>query len=187
MKSIKLLIILCVSLVLILLTNNTLAKYRDKIDGTTKIKIASWDIKVNNESISNQNALKADIIPVLEENEYVAPGVIAPGVSGYYDILIDASNCDVSFSYNIKTSTNNSSVADLIITGYSINPDINKEIIPINDNITGNVLYNENEVLIRIYIKWIDDGVMDNEADTMAAINQNDATIENNIIFSQIK
>lgn len=169
-----------------LLINNTYAKYREKIDGDAAINVASWDIKINNESISTQVKLTNDIIPLFPGDEYTKANVLAPGVTGYYDIIIDASNVDVSFSYEISANVSDESVVtDLIVTGYSID---NGDIIEYTDSISGIVPYDTDSETVRIYIKWDDEnGTMDNRADTLASFDEGNAIVTNSLIFSQIR
>jgi hypothetical protein len=96
--------------------------------------------------------------------------------------------CRLHFKYTINTTVNeNSSVKDLIITGYSINEE---DIIETNETtLTETIpLSSENKVInIRVFIKW-DDGensIMTNEDDTLATIT-NDAKLDVSLTFTQV-
>jgi len=186
---IKAILVLFVILSLLYIGNITYSKYKDKVNGTTNIQIASWNIIVNSESISGKQNLSSDIEPTFNGTAYINEGVLAPGAIGYYDIIIDGQNVDVSFNY-IITATNSleSTINDLVVTGYTINPDINTTTINYANSITGIINYGEDPVTIRIYIKW-DDSIsasMNNEDDTNAIIDENaKALITNTIEFSQ--
>lgn len=189
-NNIKLISIIFILISFIYIGNLTYSKYKDQVNGTTNIKIASWNIIVNSESIAGKTTLTSDIQPVFTGNEYVNEGVLAPGVSGYYDITIDATNVDVSFSYSITCSNSvESTIDDLIITDYIVNPDVNSIATSYTGPITGTASYTD-IIKIRIYIKWNDDesASMNNLADTDAILDANaKALITNVITFNQIK
>lgn len=192
-KKIITLISLIVLLIIIIILQSTLGKYKKKVSTDTNLTIASWNIKINDESILNKSELTAEITPVFEDNEYVKEGVIAPGSKGYYDINIDGSLTDVSFKYKIMTEENTTDVTDIITTGYIINPEINDEIINYDTNtgIEGIINHNTKGDTIRIYIIWNDDEEtqnMTNESDTLIASQKNaKATIKSSVTFEQIK
>lgn len=167
---------------------DTYGKYLTDIDEQTEIKIARWKILVNGDDVRNNEATEKTITPVFTGNKNIKDNVIAPGAEGYFDLIIDGSNADVSFKYTINTTVNeNSSVKDLIITGYSINEE---DIIETNETtLTETIpLNSENKVInIRVFIKW-DDGensIMTNEDDTLATIT-NDAKLDVSLTFTQV-
>ena len=135
--------------------------------------VARWRILVNNKDIREGNTADAVIVPVFDGNENIASGIIAPTSEGYFDLVIDATEADVSFKYNINFSVNDdSAVSDLVATKYSINNgnvvDLNRD----NQSITNEVLQANNTapIYIRVYVIW-DDGensTMDNTAEAEA-------------------
>ncbi|MCI6001614.1 MAG: hypothetical protein MRZ37_00430 [Tenericutes bacterium] len=179
MKQKKRIILLlsCISLIISLfIINDTYAKYLNSANGNANIAIARWRILVNNQDIRNNPEITESITPILIENEHIKPGFIAPTTEGYFDIIIDSKDVDVSFQYTITSTTKEEDcVKDLIITGYSLN---NGDIIPINNNtpISNNILYKDNieTTNIRIYIKWIDgeNETMNNTEDTLTTIDE---------------
>lgn len=179
-------LILCITQI-----QQTYAKYLDTKEGDTDFTIAKWKILVNQQDITEASTMSSLINPVYIENEHMKEGVIAPGREGYFDLVIDSSNTEVSFRYDISvTSSENSSVNDLIITGYSLN---DSEIIPVSDQLNNlsNVIYytdTNKENKIRIYFKWRDGTGenMNNEADTNASIQGVNAKLKANITFTQI-
>ena len=108
-----------------------------------------------------------------------------------FGIVIDCRDADVSFEYEINISPNeDSSVTDLIATGYSID---GAATTPLDrgDSITNQVLLSSNTqtITIRVYIEWDDvseDAVMDNEADTNATKSGDDAKLDVNLSFTQL-
>lgn len=171
------------------LTQSSLAKYRKQASATINVNIAEWNIKINNETINNKTVLTQAIVPSFVGNEFIKDSVIAPGSAGYCDIVINAENVDVDFSYDITVNIpDEAKVPDLKITSYTINPDTNNIEIPYEKDtiISGNIEKNSGDNTIRIYIKWEDEnGEMNNIQDTQAAINNEKALINASLKFHQ--
>lgn len=76
----------------------------------------------NDLSIKNNTDISNSIVPVFPGTEHISSNIIAPTVEGYFDLNLDFSDADVSFKYEITSGADeNSSVKDLVATGYSIN------------------------------------------------------------------
>ena len=173
------------------LIQETYAKYQTTATGETSIKIARWNIKVNEQDILLNSAVTEAITPVFIGNDNTKADVIAPRAEGYFDIIMDTTNVDVSFRYTISTSPNlESSVTDLIVTGYSINGSEITNVDGNMTNVTNTVLYTDTNKIntVRVYIKWNDDetGTMTNADDTNASLSLKDASINALINFTQI-
>ena len=189
-----LIFIFIVSFSFIYLFQTSLDKYRKQITGNVDLQIAKWNIKINDEDVENKSVLTNNIIPVFEGNEYTKDSVIAPGSKGYCDIIIDATNVDVNFTYELGiTIGEENQISDLKTSGYIINPtDTTEDIITelSNGNIKGEIVHNTKQTKIRLYFEWYDDADnnMDNKADTDVAIDENSkAVIAASIRFSQKK
>lgn len=168
------------------------AKYITSTDGSTSLTIANWNIIVNDLSIKNNTDFSNSIVPVFPGNEHISSNIIAPSSEGYFDLNLDFSNVDVSFKYEITASADvNSSVQDLVSTGYSIDngEKINfetyntpiSEIIPLSSDVKTKK--------IRVYILWNDDDTsqtMTNSDDTLSTLSENPALFHVNISFTQI-
>lgn len=174
---------------------NSYSKYVSSIDGNAAIGIARWKITVNNNDITQGNALTNIITPVFSGNSNIASGVIAPTAEGYFDLDIDASNTDVSFRYVITTSANSDSdVSDLIISGYEIDGGQRQSISEQNGFRIENTIAHDaidKTISMRVYLKWNDDSsngaVMDNAADTTVTTTTSSvAKINVNLNFIQI-
>lgn len=152
----------------------TYAKYRKKVNGSVNFDMASWHILVNDEDIVGKTQLTNKIIPAFPGDEYTKENVIAPGVVGYYDIIIDPSATDVSFDYTILSeSPSDSSVLDLVTLGYVLNPVTgNEAITPVDaGGITGTLEHNSSALTVRVFVEWDDSdtNIMDNVQDTQVA------------------
>lgn len=164
-KDIKFIIIFIfiVGISFIYLFQATYAKYRKQIITEVNANVASWNIKINDEAIANKKKLANSITPIFDENEYVKANTLAPGVTGHFDIIIDSSNVDVDFTYEITASlAEDTDLKDFKITGYELNDSgtINKY----DSSITGDLVKNTKNTKIRFYVAWIDDDTneMDN-------------------------
>lgn len=172
---------------------NTFAKYATSATQKTNIPIARWDIKVNDISIKNGDSLTSIITPTFPGNKHIAAGIIAPTAEGYFDLKLDCSDADVSFSYTITIAPNeNSSISDIIATGYSIDDGELISFSEATNSISENIYYNSGITSrnIRVYIKWNDDAEsesMNNVQDTAAALDStNSALLDVNLQFTQI-
>ena len=187
LKKVYLLLALASLLLLVSVIQNTYAKYISKATANSNFTIASWNFKVNNQDINANSNFSNVIVPVFENNPNIKDNVIAPTSEGYFDINIDHSNVDVSFTEKINLNfSGTNTVSDLKITGYAIN---DGSIIEFNGNeistacpLSDNVKINK----YRFYVTWIDnDGqTMQNKDDTEAAKNGN-ASISVSLSFIQ--
>ena len=191
MKKIKIILyIILIGTCFSYLIQSTYSKYRKSLEGDLNSSMAKWNIKVNDELITNKSKLTNNITPTFEKNKYSKDGVIAPSVEAYYDIIIDSKNTDYKFNYNIISKVSkNSDVTDLITTKYIIDPDNNNEATTYDEK-TGIVgtIDKPTTLKLRIYIKWNDDytNTMDNKKDTEVALNKNSKSLmEVKISFEQ--
>ena len=190
-KFLLLLIFICISLLLFFMIQ-IYAKYKTSTEGSTSFAIANWNILVNELSIKNNSDFSNSIVPVFIENEHISNNIIAPTSEGYFDLNLDFSNVDVSFKYEISAkAAENSSVKDLVSTGYCIDDGekINFETYnsPISETIPLSATNKTRK--IRIYILWNDDEstqTMDNSADTLSTLDGVPALFDVNISFTQV-
>ncbi len=191
----KITIPLCIICFLLCLffIEDTYAKYITSTNESASMNIARWRILVNNKDIRENSTTNAVITPIFNGNDNINSGIIAPNSEGYFDLIIDATEADVSFKYKIEISVNqNSPVKDLITTKYIID---NGNEIPLerdNATIENTVLHKDNTktINIRVYIKWDDsnEATMDNDADTEATKQvDNPAKMDVKLSFIQLK
>lgn len=191
----KITIPLCIICFLLCLffIEDTYAKYITSTNESASMNIARWRILVNNKDIRENSTTNAVITPIFNGNDNINSGIIAPNSEGYFDLIIDATEADVSFKYKIEISANqNSPVKDLITTKYIID---NGNEIPLerdNATIENTVLHKDNTkpINIRVYIKWDDsnEATMDNDADTEATKQvDNPAKMDVKLSFIQLK
>lgn len=189
-KKFILLIILILILLLVFFLIQIFAKYLTSASGDTSMNIARWNILVNDISIKENTDITNTLSPVFPGNENIAPDIIAPTAEGYFDLNFDFSDADVSFEYEITTTVDpNSSVKDLLVTGYSVD-DGQKVELTNNSSIKDTILLTDtiNTRKIRVFVKW-DDGdnaSMDNSQDTIATTSGKPALLKVNVSFTQI-
>ncbi len=185
------LVVACLSLFLLIgIVQDTYAKYNTEATGDANVNISRWQISINNQDIISNSFITNVITPVMISNQHVKNGTMAPLSEGYFDLVINYANVDVSFAYDITTEISLlSSVTDLQVTGYSEN---GGTVIPLSGSldIDGSILLSEpvRTKTIRIYITWDDSltETMNNDDDTMASINLGKAILSVNLNFSQI-
>ncbi|MBQ3298518.1 MAG: hypothetical protein IJG97_06985 [Bacilli bacterium] len=168
----RILVFILFCLVFVFLFQEAYAKYRKYASVQVDNTVAKWNIKINNELIGNKTTLTNHIIPTVVNNNYVKNDVLAPGSLGYFDVDIDATDADVSFTYEINVAKYDIyTIEDLTIYAYSVD-DFSTSTNVTNNIITGTIQHNTASTKVRIYYKWLDDGtdVMNNQTDTTAAI-----------------
>ncbi len=151
------------------------AKYVSSASAGSNIAIAKWAFKVNDQDVLDDRDFSETIMPVFEGSSYIAPGVIAPGSEGYFDIEIDSTDTDVNFTESISLRmADDNTVTDLRIIGYKKNDGEFTEFTNALQ-ITNDVDYTDLDKVntYRIYVKWIDGTGerMNNVSDTNASKN----------------
>ena len=108
------------SLIMILITfyqiNQTYAKYSSQAKGTVEEEIGAWIVKINGKNIATEEEVQNFTINQLNynSNNYVAEGKIAPGLLGYFDIEIDATEASVAVRYDVKIDFASLDISDAI-------------------------------------------------------------------------
>lgn len=176
-------LVYCISLI-----QDTYAKYVSSASGNATMSIARWNILVNDTDIKNNSNFTNTITPVFEGNENIANNVIAPTSTGYFDIVLDGANADVSFNYTINLDVDETSdVSDLVIEKYTIGSDSTE--YTYDGTISNNIILTDvnKTISYRFYVTWNDSETasMDNVGDTLAA--GGEAKIAVSINFIQLK
>ena len=98
---------------------DTLALFETNATGEAKMDIGKWIIKISNVDITSGNSQSIVIDSfTYAGNANVAANKIAPGTSAYFDLVVDASECDVSVKYDITFNFDQVTYADNI--GFSV-------------------------------------------------------------------
>ncbi len=169
------------------LYRSTYAKYRRRVDANFTATIASWNIKVNDEMIINKTTLENEITPVINNSQYVKEGTLAPGTTGYFDLVINSEEVDVDFTYDISITTNaDTELLDFVITSYSINGTTMVYDPDTDTSIVGDLAKNTGDTTLRITFAWNDgrNNKMNNQADTEYAANSLNKITNVNVIIN---
>lgn len=166
----------------------TYAKYVTNLNANANITISYWNILVNTQDIIENSDLSGQMISVIPRTDYSKENVIVPGNTGYFDLNIDSSNVNVSFSVTVSTAINETSTltTDFIVSGYSL--DNGATIIPLEDDANSfsqNITADTESTVIRVYTTWLDDG-LDSAEDTALGISGGTAILDVNLKFEQI-
>ena len=120
-KKLRLLIALISLFYLVSTIQSTYAKYTSAAQANTNINVARWNILINNQDIKNNSDFSNTITPTFAGTTNIASNIIAPTSEGYFDIVLNANNTDVSFKSTVTISVDaNSDVKDLQFTKYTI-------------------------------------------------------------------
>ena len=108
----KILFILVTLAITVSLMSSTYSRYVADTTGNLEGQFANWKILVNENDITNGNSSSIQLTPVIYNNDNVASNKIAPSSKGYFDIVIDASNVEVSFDYEVTLDILNENIPD---------------------------------------------------------------------------
>ncbi len=153
----------CLLFLLILSFNITYGLFESNKDFNANMNVAKFNLFVNNNNIVDTKSFNINNITVLN-NENVLDGKIAPGVRGYFELILDPKDSDVSIYYEVsldlKDVLNDGIILDGVESdsGSLINVDKNTYAgVFTLDEIKHNVQKN-----IKIYFSWVNnDEVLD--------------------------
>lgn len=174
--------LMLVTILLVFLTfTNTFSVFHTEGIAVVNQEVGKWIIKINDTDISKVSNKSFSIDNFNYSNSTkVEDGMIAPGRSGYFDVIVDPSGTDVSVLYNIEFDFGESSVLSssvAVLNGDGIiktGPNKYSGIIKLSD-IENNVTNT-----LRVYIDWINDE-NNNESDTIIGETQKYISIPVNI------
>ena len=154
-KRITFLVVLSILLLVIFFSTYSYALFESDITGNVETNVASWKIKINNDLVSEgqESEFVIDSINYTQTDSNVRSGKFAPGIEGYYDLIIDPTDTEVSIKYSIiidDFETENLKVDRLeLLSGGTLTAEGNTytNIIPLNDH---------TPQTIRFYLIWTD-------------------------------
>ena len=160
---------------------NTLALFETDSSGTINTDIGKWVIKVNNQTITDGQNESIDINNfVYEQNSHVEQGYIAPGTSAYFDLVIDASDCDVAVLYNLDLNFDETTYADNI--SFSVETLNGPQVVRTDEYVYSgivslNSIINGETTSFRIHITWDDDPTYDEDDTALGLVEGNHLVI----------
>ena len=104
------LIALFVLLVTTLIVVETYALFETNASGNTEFDIGRWIIYLNNNDVKTARTISLSNFTYVN-GSHTQNGYFAPGSEAYFDLIIDASNSDVSVEYSLE-------IDDSVLTDY---------------------------------------------------------------------
>lgn len=198
MKRVWILIVLIMLIFTIYEVAISYAKYTSEATATTDREVGAWVVKVNQTDIATANATTSFTINSLTytSTQYVKPGKMAPSSSGYFDIIIDPSDCSVAIRYDATLNFSALNISDAInfdsIYKVVNNVETTTGIIRTGENTYSGIIslsdvINEVPTELRFYVTWEEDGTGTNDA-ADSILGMGSSTILNipvNIVVSQ--
>lgn len=155
--------------------SGTYAKYTEVVTGTADAKIAKWDIKFNDASVTDDGKFTFDLFKTVNDDENTilnqsadgATKIIAPGTSGEFVINIKNAS-DVNAKIESFEITNSTAIANLKYT-YKVN-----NVVKTMDQIKDITLSTTDNIAITVNWVWAfeadTNGMPNSTADDLAAI-----------------
>ena len=137
--------------------------FETEATATSNLSIGNWEILLNGNDIAlEQSITLSDFI--YQNDSHIEDGYFAPGSTAYFDLIINASGCDVAMEYELDIDT--SEFDDypnigLVVTDLDTNTTIS------SDTITGQILLNSASKILRLRFSlvWTNNALYD-ESDT---------------------
>ena len=159
-------LVICVLLAIILsfMVGKTFAKYVSEVKGAGTAEIANWVFKVN----GTEDLVQSVDLLSTYNNETLIDNKVAPGTSGHFDIIIDATGSEVGVDYKVKFLNETEKPQNLV---FIYNDNEYATIQELQEDLSGTINANEDNKTRTITINWewqYETGENENE------INQND-------------
>ncbi len=125
----------------------TYSKYVSEIRGDGMAEVATWSFKVNGQKEEVQTIQLASTC----DNQTLVDHKIAPGTSGSFNIMVDATGSDVGIQYQIKFENETSKPTNLKFSyaGQEYN-----SITDLATNLSGTIDANDEEKTKTLTINW---------------------------------
>lgn len=178
------LVIGCLAVTL-LIFKGTYALFENDAYGIVNNTIGQWVIKLSNQVISSGVNEEIEINNfVYESSNTVENGYIAPGTSAYFDLVFDATGCDVAVKYDIDFKMDEIDYADNI--EFEIEELNGGQSIRTAENtysgvITLNQIANHTLVTLRVSVVWDDVAAHDADDTELGIVENNKLTIPINV------
>ncbi len=162
------------------------ALFESEKDFIVNSNIGKWEISVNDSLINETTTFSISSVKV-NSDPNVREDYFAPGTSGYFEIVIDPNDTDVSIYYEIVCRTDYITNEQITLTQIqnvgrsplnNIAPYTYAGIIPLSDIKNGEV------TTIRFYITWTNNN-NNNEIDSLYGSSSEDFDIPISITFRQ--
>ncbi|MFG6318372.1 MAG: hypothetical protein K1W33_00685 [Clostridia bacterium] len=126
----------------------TNSKYTNKITGSGETEIAKWNFVVNDSTEQMQTIKLADTY----NQETLINGRIAPGTSGTFDLVLDASGAEVGVKYKVDFDNETNKPSNL---KFKYNDKVFDEIEDYEDVFTGIIDADDTNKTRTLTVDWI--------------------------------
>ncbi len=168
-----------------IILTGTYALFENNAEGVVNENIGKWVIYLSNNLITNGLEEELDIDSfVYNSNAHVNSGHIAPGGSAYFDLVFDATACDVAVKYDIEFLTDEIDYSDNI--GISVAEVGSNATIKTAENTYSGVISlasinNHDTVTLRITLTWTDDEDYDEDDTALGTVENNALRVPINV------
>ena len=160
----------------------------ERVD-TSNLDIAKWQVEINGADISgSRSEFTVDEIHWNSSNN-VKSGKIAPGIDGYFDIIIDPNNTETSIRYDVTFDF--SELDEDLFEITEIKEITDKEIVRTGEFTYSNVISldeinNDETNTIRVYLEWVNDEANnDKDSELGNLTNHNSIKIPVEVLITQ--
>ncbi len=163
-KKILFVILILLAIILSFIGGKTFSKYMSQVQGSGTAEIANWVFKVN----GTEDLVQSVDLLSTYNNETLIDNKVAPGTSGSFDIIIDATGSGVGVDYKVKFLNETEKPQNLI---FIYNDNEYATIQELQEDLSGTINADEDNKTRTITINWkwqYETGENENE------INQND-------------
>ncbi len=124
-----------------------------------EVNSAKWIIKLNDVNIMESNEFSIDSLNLIS-NGNVKSGKFAPGVKGYFDVVVDPNLTEVSVVYSVTVDLSNIGNESIVLS--SVSETSGRELIRTGENTYSGIIslddINDGVTLdIRFSFEWLDD------------------------------
>ena len=155
---------------------DTFALFEDTGLGTADFEIGKWVIKISNVTISEgqSQSIVVDSF-VYEQNDHVESGYIAPGTSASFDLVFDATDCDVAVKYDISFNFDSIHYSDNI--SISVSQEEGDVIMTAENTYSGIIdlesIQNGDLITLKVEIEWEDISDYDEQDTALGMVHNN--------------
>ena len=148
-KKKKVLIIFAILAVILLafIGGQAYAKYVSEVKGEGIAEVATWDFKVNGQT----EQVEAINLASTCNNETLVDNKIAPGTSGSFNIIVDATGSEVGINYDITFTEEENKPQNL---KFEYNEKEYNSIKDLEDDLSGTINANDENKTRTLNVKW---------------------------------
>ncbi len=145
-----------IPILLILILNKTYAIFYSRTNGNTDIALATWNIDLNDNTLTSVYNNEVLINNIIWENIHANQNTVAPGSRGHFNIIINPNDTDVAFRFDVSYIDKSIDISKtLTVTNMTLDGvNLNKTA---NDTYTGVFNLNDSSKTLTVYLEWIND------------------------------